>query len=62
LEGLPTLIESLEQEQKTLQDELADGRLYVRDPTRASLLTQRNAEIEDELLAALERWESLGQA
>ena len=34
LDGLPTLIESLETEQKTVLDELADGNLYQRDAER----------------------------
>jgi ABC transport system ATP-binding/permease protein len=57
---LPALIESLEQEQKTIHEELADGTLYSSDPVRASTLTERSARIDDELMAALERWEALG--
>jgi ATP-binding cassette subfamily F protein uup len=60
LEALPGLIESLEQEQKQLHGELADGGLYGRDPARAALLSERSAQIDGELLAALERWEALG--
>jgi ATP-binding cassette subfamily F protein uup len=60
LEALPALIDELEQEQKTIQGELADGSLFVREPERASRLAERSAQIEDELLAALERWEMLG--
>jgi ATP-binding cassette subfamily F protein uup len=32
----------------------------VREPERAAQLAQRSAQIEEELLAALERWEALG--
>jgi ATP-binding cassette subfamily F protein uup len=60
LEGLPSLIEALEQEQKAIHEELADGSLYVNDVARASRLSERSAQIDDELTAALERWETLG--
>ncbi len=62
LESLPGLIEALEQEQKALADELADGSVYRTDGVRAAQLTERSAQIEDELMAALERWEQLGAA
>jgi ATP-binding cassette subfamily F protein uup len=60
LDALPGLIASLEEEQKALQAELADGTLYGRDAARAAGLQARNGQIEDELMAALERWEALG--
>jgi ATP-binding cassette subfamily F protein uup len=60
LEALPTTIEALEAEQKAIAAELADGSLYGRDAQRAADLTSRSAKIDDELLAALERWEALG--
>jgi ATP-binding cassette subfamily F protein uup len=60
LEALPDLIDALEAEQKAIHDELADGSLFVRDPARAAQLAERSARIEEELYAALERWESLG--
>ena len=59
LEALPGDIEALEQEQAALRAELADGSLYARDAQRAVALHARDAEIEELLLAALERWESL---
>jgi ABC transport system ATP-binding/permease protein len=62
LDALPALIESLEQEQKTIHEELADGTLYSSDPARASTLSERSARIDDELMAALERWEVLGSS
>ena len=41
-------------------DALADGSLFVSDRPRATALSQRSAAIEEELMAALERWELLG--
>ena len=42
---------------------LADGKLYAsknpQDNERALALTARSAQIDDELLAAMERWEQL---
>jgi ABC transport system ATP-binding/permease protein len=60
LEALPALIDALEQEQRAIQEELSDGGLYRDDPPRAAQLAERVAAIEDELMAALERWEHLG--
>ena len=54
------LIESLEQEQASLNATLADGSLYATDPARAAELAARSAGIEEDLMAALERWEALG--
>ncbi len=62
LEALPQRIEALEAEQKAIAAELADGSLYSRDAQRAADLTSRSAQIDDDLLAALERWEALGGA
>jgi len=59
LESLPMLIESLEQEQISIQARLADGSLYRSDGALAAQLTARTAQIEDELMATLERWEAL---
>ena len=59
-EALPGLIDALETEQKQINAQLADGTLYATDPPRAAQLAQRNQQIEDELMAALERWEALG--
>jgi ATP-binding cassette subfamily F protein uup len=60
LEALPDLIDQLESEQKAIHEQLADGSLFVSDATRAAQLAERSARIEEELLAALERWEALG--
>lgn len=59
LEALPGRIQALETEQAGLQAELADGSLYARDHQRAQALTERLAQIEEEQLEALERWEAL---
>jgi ABC transport system ATP-binding/permease protein len=60
LEALPAMIEALEQEQRSINDELADGQLYGSNPARAAELAQRSARIDEELVAALQRWEALG--
>ena len=62
LDGLPDLIAALEAEQKEVSDLLADGSLYAIDNARALKLATRSAQIDDELLVALERWELLGAA
>ena len=59
LDGLPARIEALEQEQQSIRAELADGSIYARDGQRAAALHARDGAIEDELMAALERWEAL---
>jgi ABC transport system ATP-binding/permease protein len=59
LDALPAKIEALEQEQKQLQAELADGALYSRDPQHATELHKRDTAIEEELLNVLTRWEAL---
>jgi ATP-binding cassette subfamily F protein uup len=60
-DSLPGLIEHLEQEQADLNQALADGSLYVSDPQSAATKAARVAQIDDELLAAMERWELLSQ-
>ncbi|MEY2790470.1 MAG: hypothetical protein RL295_634, partial [Pseudomonadota bacterium] len=50
-----------EAEQAELNQQLADGSLYASDPAGASAKAARVLQIDDELLAALERWEILGQ-
>ncbi len=61
LTGLPDRISALEKEQMDLRAELADGSLFAKDAAKASQLYARDAAIDDELLAALERMEELGQ-
>ncbi|MBP6897428.1 MAG: ATP-binding cassette domain-containing protein [Pseudacidovorax sp.] len=61
LDALPARIAALEAEQKTVQTELerGGGAIYGTDPGRGAQLAQRFAQIEEELLEALERWEVL---
>ena len=59
LEALPAQIASLETEQKTTQAALSDSALYASDPAKIAQLHQRDTEIEDALMTALERWEQL---
>ena len=60
LDELPALIEALEAEQHELGDLLAKPELYATEPQRAAEAQARYAQIDDELTAALERWEELG--
>jgi ATP-binding cassette subfamily F protein uup len=60
LDAMPERIAQLEQEQQAIDQRLADGALYVTAPHEAAQLAQRHADIEDELMQALERWERLG--
>ena len=62
LEGLPGLIESLEKEQQEIREAMADSSLFAKDPAKATALFARDAQIDDALLAALERWEVLSAA
>ncbi|WP_353136297.1 ATP-binding cassette domain-containing protein [Limnohabitans sp.] len=59
LEALPALIASLETEHKETQAALSDNNLYASDPGKVAQIHKRDAEIEDALMAALERWEQL---
>jgi ATP-binding cassette subfamily F protein uup len=58
-DSLPTLIEQLEKEQGELNKALADGSLYASDPKSAADKATRVSQIDDELLAAMERFEVL---
>jgi len=60
LDGLPARIEALEAEQAKLAAELADPTIYGDGGARAAAVQQRHAQIHEELLAAMERWEALG--
>jgi ABC transport system ATP-binding/permease protein len=59
LEELPARIEALELEQATLGEQLAGTEIYLGEPQRLAALQSRYPKIEDELMAALERWETL---
>jgi ATP-binding cassette subfamily F protein uup len=60
LDGLPARIEALEAEQAALSTRLASADLYAKEPQQVSALQARHAAIDEELMAALERWEALG--
>ncbi|MDM0081685.1 ATP-binding cassette domain-containing protein [Variovorax sp. J31P179] len=64
LETLPGRIAELEDEQKRISEILAldGGAIYATDASRAAELAERHARIDEELMAALERWEALGSA
>jgi ATP-binding cassette subfamily F protein uup len=60
LDELPARIEALEAEQARIAATLAGSEIYVHEPQRVGELNARHAQIEVELMAALERWERLG--
>ena len=60
LDALPARIEALEAEQRTLGEQLGGTALYAEAPQRVAEVQARYARIEEELMAALERWEALG--
>ncbi|CAM5790013.1 ATP-binding cassette domain-containing protein [Rhizobacter fulvus] len=60
LDELPKRIEALEAEQKELATFLAQPESYAKEADRAMKAQTRVAAIDDELLAAMERWEELG--
>jgi len=59
LQELPGRIAALEAEQKSLSDQLADPSSYTSATARISEMQERFAQIDEELLHALERWEVL---
>jgi len=59
LAELPGRISSLEDEQKEISLQLEDPMLYQTNPQGANALSARLAEIDDELMVLLERWEEL---
>ncbi len=59
LEQLPQQIADLEAEQATISARLADPDLYRKAPSEVQQLNQRFAAIDDELMAALQRWEAI---
>ena len=56
LDALPGRIAALEAEQKATMLRLEDPALYQAQPDEARRLSTRLAEIEEELMALLERW------
>ena len=61
-DAMPARIAALEAEQKAIAETIADPSLYAKDPQRATDLHARYAQIDDELLAAIERWDALSSA
>jgi len=61
LDDLPRRIAVLEAEQKELAVFLAQPGAYTKEADRAMRAQTRIAAIDDEMLAAMERWETLGQ-
>ncbi|NDZ12974.1 ABC transporter ATP-binding protein [Variovorax sp. WS11] len=63
-ETLPARIAELEEEQKRITEvlELDGGAIYASEASRAAELAQRHAQVDEELLAAMERWEELDSA
>jgi ATP-binding cassette subfamily F protein uup len=57
---LPARIAALEAEQALMAEQLAGTALYAEGAARIAQVTQRHAALDDELLAAMERWEALG--
>ncbi len=64
LDALPDQIAALEDEQKQIAEllERDGGAIYSTEASRAIELGERHAHIDDELLAAMERWEELSAA
>jgi len=61
LEALPATIAALETEQKQIQQALADGSLFASDNAKAVAMHQRDTEIDEALMEALERWTLLSE-
>ena len=59
LQEMPARIEALEAEQREIGERLASSALYTDEPQRVGELQARYAQIENELMQALERWETL---
>ena len=59
LDELPKLIARLEDEQSVLAAELSHPDFYKKTPAEGKRLNARVAEIEQELLEALEKWEQI---
>ena len=60
LTALPALIDALEIEQRQLGEQLADAAFYSSTPQHVAEVQARFARIEEELMEALARWETLG--
>ena len=60
LDELPGKLEALEAEQKTLEAELATPEFYTQSKQVIADKQARFGQIEEQLMAMLERWEALG--
>ena len=61
LEQLPARIEALEAQVAELHAQLADPDFYQGDPDEVRTVTERAAEVETELEAAVDRWAELAE-
>lgn len=59
LEQIPLRIVTLEQEQEKLAASLSSGSLYRENPDQARQFQERSADIENELMELMVRWEEL---
>jgi ABC transport system ATP-binding/permease protein len=59
LDELPARLEALETEQKTLGEALAGTELYSQGAAKIAQAQARYAQIEEDLMGLLERWERL---
>ncbi|MBU0688716.1 MAG: ATP-binding cassette domain-containing protein [Gammaproteobacteria bacterium] len=59
LEEIPRRIEVLEREQEDIAAALGSGTLFRDNPAHAKQLSQRAAEIEEQMLDMMARWEAL---
>jgi len=60
LDELPGRIEALEAEHKALEAALASNELYTQGRDKIAAAQSRFSEVDEQLLAAMERWEELG--
>ena len=60
LDELPARIEALETEQAELNKQLADPDIYRKEAGNVATMHARVEAIDEELMAALARWEELG--
>jgi ATP-binding cassette subfamily F protein uup len=59
LDELPKLIAQLEAEQKSITERLNDADLYKNGADEAKKLNERFAQIDEQLLEALDKWEQI---
>src|SRR6195952_95561 len=61
LDELPKKIEALETEHKTLEASLASTELYSQGKDKIAAAQARFTQLDEQLLAMMERWEELGK-